>query len=60
MLSPEIILIVKSSTTQKQVITKISQTPLSTMCKARYYIEIQQNICLFPLPSALRVANNSC
>lgn len=60
MLSPEIILMVKSSTIQKQVITKTSQTHLYTMPKARYYIEIQQNIYLFPLPSALRAANNGC
>lgn len=60
MLNPEIILTVKSSTIQKQVITKTFQTHLYTMHKARYYIEIQQNIYLFPLPSALRAGNNGC
>ena len=60
MLSPEIILIVKSSIMWKPVINNASQTHLHTMHKTGYYTEIQQKTNFFPLPYAVRAANNGC
>lgn len=56
MLSPEIILIVKSSVTEA---SHHQNFPNSFIYNA-YYVEIQQSIHLFPLPSVLRTANNGC